>query len=128
VNWNPDDLERIAAADELELSSRRPDGTPRPFVTMWSVVVDGELYVRSAHGPDNGWYRRALASGAGDIRSAGIKSAATFTDGSDADAAALDAEYHRKYDRYGARIVGSVVGAAAHAVTVRITPAKGTAS
>lgn len=35
---------------------------------------------------------------------------------------ALDVEYHRKYDRYGPSIVGSVVGPAAVAVTVRLDP------
>ena len=126
MTWTSDILERISRADELALSSDRPDGSSRPFITMWAVVVRGELFVRSAHGPGNGWYRRALASGSGLIRAGGAQAAVTFGDGSDADQAAIDAEYHRKYDRYGARIVGSVVGSAAHAVTVRIEPAEAT--
>jgi hypothetical protein len=34
--------------------------------------------------------------------------------------AAIDAAYHAKYDRYGRRILGAVVGDAAHPVTVRL--------
>ena len=52
-----------AAAEELGLASRRADGTLRGFVTMWVVRVGDDVYVRSAHGPDNPWYRRAIASG-----------------------------------------------------------------
>ena len=34
--------------------------------------------------------------------------------------AAIDAAYHSKYDRYGPRIVGSVVGSDAEAVTIKL--------
>jgi hypothetical protein len=65
--WSSDELDRIGTAEELQLASRRADGTLRPFVTMWVVRVRDDLYVRSACGPDNGWYRRAKQSGAGRI-------------------------------------------------------------
>jgi hypothetical protein len=35
---------------------------------------------------------------------------------------AIDAAYHSKYDRYGPRIVGSVVGPDAEAVTIKLVP------
>jgi hypothetical protein len=34
--------------------------------------------------------------------------------------AAIDRAYHTKYDRYGARIVDTVVGERAEAVTIRL--------
>ena len=34
----------------------------------------------------------------------------------------IDAAYHAKYDRYGPRIVGSVVGPAAEAARVTLVP------
>jgi hypothetical protein len=40
----------------------------RPYVTMWVVRANDELYVRSAYGPNNPWFRRAKASGAGRRR------------------------------------------------------------
>lgn len=54
--WTTDDLDRIGRADGLELASSRPDGTLRPYVTMWVVRAGDELYVRSAHGPGNGYH------------------------------------------------------------------------
>ena len=71
--WTDDELERVGNAEELQLASRRPDGTLRKFITMWVVRDGDELFVRSAYGPDNPWYRRALASGQGRIRAGGVE-------------------------------------------------------
>jgi hypothetical protein len=57
--WTDDELTRVGGADELQITSRRPDGTLRPYVTIWVVRADDDLYVRSAYGKDNGWFRRA---------------------------------------------------------------------
>jgi hypothetical protein len=122
ATWTDDQLTRIGAADELELSSHRPDGGLRPFVTMWVVRLDDELYVRSAHGPDNGWYRRAVASGTGRIRAGGVEHDVAFADAGSGVHDAIDAACHAKYDHYGARIVATVVGPAAADVTIRLTP------
>ena len=67
--WTGEELGRIGEARELQLASERPDGTLRPYVTMWVVRAGDELYVRSAYGPGNPWFRRAKVSGAGRIRS-----------------------------------------------------------
>jgi hypothetical protein len=123
--WSPDELERIGKAQELQLSSRRADGTLRPSVTMWVVRVGGDLYVRSAYGPDNPWYRRAIASGGGRVRAGGLERDVTFGQANPGVQADIDAAYHAKYDRYGPRIVGSVVGSEAHRVTIRLTPRAG---
>lgn len=120
--WTPDQLQRIGAATELELASRRPDGTPRPYVTMWVVRNADSLYVRSAHGPDNPWYRRALRSGRGHLRAGGVEADVTFAGAVGDDQAAIDDAYHTKYDSYGPRIVGTVVGPDAHGVTIRLEP------
>jgi hypothetical protein len=71
--WTAEELTTIGNAEELKLASRRSAGTLRPFVTMWVVRAGDDLYVRSAYGPNNSWYRRAKASGAGRIRAAGIE-------------------------------------------------------
>lgn len=121
-SWTDDRLDRIGTAEELELASRRADGTLRPYVTMWVVRAGDDLYVRSAHGPDNGWYRRATASGTGRIRAGGIEADVTFAAADPAAHAGIDDAYHAKYDRYGPRIVGAVTGSDAHSVTVRLVP------
>ena len=120
--WSPDELERIGAADELQLASRRRDGSLRSYVTMWVVRVGDDLYVRSAYGPDNPWYRRATATGAGRIRAGGVERDVSFGQADAVAHATLDAAYHAKYDRYGPRFVEPVVGANAHRVTVRLVP------
>ncbi|GAA1781368.1 DUF2255 family protein [Agromyces lapidis] len=120
--WNTDELERIGAAEELKLASYRPDGTLRPYVVMWVARVGDELYTRSAYGPDAGWYRRALASGRGRILAGGVEREVRFEPGAPEANAPLDAEYHRKYDRYGEKIVGTVVGEHRYGVTVRLAP------
>jgi hypothetical protein len=121
--WTTAELDAIGASDELRLASRRADGSLRPDVTIWVVRVGPELYVRSAYGAGNPWYRRALASGTGHIGAGGVEADVAFEAADDADASAIDAEYHAKYDRYGARIVNPVVGQAAASVTLRLVRA-----
>jgi hypothetical protein len=65
TTWTPDELDRIGDAEELDLASRRPDGSLRAHVTMWVVRAGDDVYVRSAYGPQNPWYVRATASGTG---------------------------------------------------------------
>jgi hypothetical protein len=120
--WTSDELGRIGAAEELQLASLRRDGTLRPYVTMWAVRTGDDLYVRSAYGPDNPWFRRAKASGAGRIRADGLERDVTFAEPAPGVHAAIDAAYHSKYDRYGPRIVGTVVGPGAEAVTIKLVP------
>jgi hypothetical protein len=125
--WTTADLDRIGTSEELQLASRRPDGTRGGFVTMWVVRVGDDLYVRSAGGPDRPWYRSALAAGAGTVRAGGIERAVSLThvETTDDTNDAIDAAYHAKYDRYGRRIVGSVVGPTAHPVAIRLDPEDG---
>ena len=121
--WNDDDLRRIGGADELQISSRRADGTLRPYVTIWVVRDGDDLYVRSAYGANNGWFRRATASGTGRIRAGGAESDVTFEPAPPETAAGIDRAYHDKYDRYGPAIVGTVVGPAVAALTLKLVPA-----
>jgi hypothetical protein len=120
--WTSDELSRIGAAEELQLASLRRDGTLRPYVTMWVVRADDDLYVRSAYGPNNPWFRRAKASGAGHIRAGGLEQDVTFAEPAPGVHAAIDAAYHAKYDRYGPRIVGTAVGPDAEGVTIKLVP------
>jgi hypothetical protein len=121
--WTTDDLDRIGSTEELGLASRRADGALSGFVTMWVVRVGDDLYVRSAGGPTRPWYRRALAADVGAIKAGGLQHRVAFGTADSGVHEAIDAAYHAKYDRYGPKIVGSVVGAAAHDATIRLMPA-----
>lgn len=120
--WTPDELDWIGKAEELQLASSRPDGTLRPYVTIWAVRAGNDLYVRSAYGQDNPSFRRATASGTGRIRAGGVERDVTFASADQDAHAAIDAAYHTKYDRYGPQIVGSVVGPAVQDVTLKLMP------
>ena len=123
TTWSDADLSRIGGAEELQISSRRADGTLRPYVTIWAVRDGDDLYVRSAHGANNGWFRRAKASGVGRIRAGGVERDVTFAEADPGAHAGIDRAYHSKYDRYGPQIVGSVVGSAVAPLTIRLIPA-----
>jgi hypothetical protein len=120
--WTNDELTKIGEAEELQLASIRPDGTLRPYVTMWVVRAGDDLYIRSAYGPNNPWFRRAKVSGAGRIRAGGLERDVAFVEAAPDVHAAIDAAYHAKYDRYGPRIVGSVVGPEVKAMTIKLVP------
>jgi hypothetical protein len=122
TKWSDEELRRVGEAQELQLASARRDGTMRPYVTMWVVGVGDDLYVRSAYGPDNPWFRRAKASGAGRIRAGGLERDVAFAEPAPSVHTGIDAAYHAKYDRYGPEIVGTVVGAEAEAVTIKLVP------
>ena len=86
------------------------------------VRADNDLYVRSAYGYDNPWFQRALRSGKGCIRAAGMERDVTFEVPATDVADGITAAYHTKYDRYGPRIVGTVVSPEATRSTLRLVP------
>jgi hypothetical protein len=120
--WTDDELTRIGRAEELQVASQRSDGTLRPYVTIWAVRAGDDLYIRSAYGKDNPWFRRARTSGTGRIRAGGLERDVIFAEPESDVHAGVDAAYHAKYDRYGPAIVGSVVGPPAREVTLRLLP------
>ena len=120
--WTTDELARTGRADELGIASRRPDGSLRPFVTIWFVRKGDDLYVRSAHGYANPWFQRALASGEGRIRAGGVERDVAFEVPGAGVEGDLHAAYHAKYDHYGPSIVGTVVSPEAARSTLRLVP------
>ena len=122
VSWSEMELGSVGSAEELQIASRRGDGSLRPFVTIWVVRVGDDIFVRSAYGASNPWFVRAQASGSGRIRAGGVERDVEFVDASDASHSAIDAAYHAKYDRYGPGIVKTVVGPNAAETTIRVVP------
>ena len=120
--WPPPVLDALTG-DEIRLASRRPDGTLRPPVRIWFVRHGDELFVRSAYGPDNGWFRRALASGTGRIEGDGWDGDVRFARADAGLAGVLSDAYRAKYDRYPPRIVATVVTDEAERCTLRLEPA-----
>ena len=120
--WTDDELRRVGRAEELQVSTLRRDGTLRPPVTIWVVRVGDEIYIRSAYGRGNGWFRRALAYPRGHIRAGGVEKDVTFVEPASDVHTAIDQAYHAKYDRYGPAIVGTVTGPDSASATFRVDP------
>jgi hypothetical protein len=51
--WTDEELRLVGNTTELQIASRRRDGSLRPYVTIWTVRAGDDLYVRSAYGTDN---------------------------------------------------------------------------
>ena len=120
--WTEDELLRMGRATELQISSRRPDGSLRPYVTIWAVRSGDAIYVRSAYGWNNGWFQRALKAGRGRIRAGGVERDVSFGQAAADESEPVTSAYHAKYDHYGSRMVGTVVNAEAVRSTLKIVP------
>jgi hypothetical protein len=121
MTWSKDELHRIAEADDLHIAPFRDDGVTYGTPTwIWSVAVEGALYVRAYNGRNSRWYQAALSQKAGRITAAGLTRDVTFepVDGPINDA--IDEAYRAKYR--SSPYLGPMVGARARAATVRITP------
>src|SRR5437868_14809487 len=79
MTWSKDELRRIAEADDLHISPFRQDGKTYGTPTwIWSVTVDGDLYVRAYNGQDSRWYKSAIQQKAGRITAAGMTKDVAF--------------------------------------------------
>lgn len=119
--WSKDELLKIAETDDLHISPFREDGKTYGTPTwIWSVVVDGELYVRAYHGQKSRWYQAAKQQKAGQITAAGMKKEVTFqlVDGPINDR--IDDAYRAKYK--GSPYVTPMVAEGARSATVKIVP------
>jgi hypothetical protein len=120
--WTDDELAKIGAADELEITSFRNDGAIRPYTTIWVVRVGDDLYVRSWRGRSARWFRRALQGCEGRIQADGIERDVTFEEPDDTVNPAIHDAYRTKYGRYPEAYVQPMVEPDATAATFRLTP------
>ena len=128
--WTPEQLAAIDGTGEVEVLTRRGDGTLRPARTVW-IVRDGDaLYVRSVNGAAAAWYRGVQTRHQGHLTAGRITRDVTFTEagahpGSGAGQAlddALDEAYRAKYGR-SSSAVARITAGAARATTLRVDPA-----
>ncbi len=96
--WNATDLERLADAAVLHITTYRKDGTTRPLTPIWGIRVGDDLYVRLAYGAEGGWYQRAVRRGRARVRANGIETDVALTRVEDpAVVAAVGQAYRAKY-------------------------------
>jgi len=120
--WTSDELNRIGAAEEVRIASRRRDGTMRSPVTVWVVRDGDDLYVRSVNGPTGAWFRGTQQRREGRIQAGGVGRDVTFADADRALSDEIDRAYRTKYRRYSANIVNSVLTPQARSATLRLVP------
>ncbi|HEY0239142.1 MAG TPA: DUF2255 family protein [Friedmanniella sp.] len=121
--WTPAELDRLGAAEELEITGRRPDDSLRSWTPIWVVVVGEQVYVRTWHRRETGWFGRAVRTGRARVRVPGVEADVLVTD-LGADLAGVrddvDAAYRTKYARYGAAATGRMVDDDAAKATLRL--------
>jgi len=121
TTWTETELRRIVEADDLHIAPFREDGETTGTPTwIWSVAVDGDLYVRAYHGRDSSWYQAALRDGAGQITAAGTTRDVAFeaVDGALNDR--IDDAYREKYR--GSPYLDPMVSERARSATLKIVP------
>ena len=123
TTWTKDELDKIAAADELQIASLRPDATLAKPVTIWVVRIGDDLYIRSYKGRGGSWFRAAQAQQAGRIRAGGVEKEVTFVDETDPGINdEIDAAYRTKYRGYSAQYVDPMVAAEARSTSIKLVP------
>ena len=119
--WKEGELDRIAASDDLHIAPLREDGTKYGTLTwIWSVVVDGELYVRGYNGQNSRWYQAAVKQAAGRITAAGMTKDVSFEPVAGSINDGIDEAYRRKYG--SSAYLAPMISARARAATVKIIP------
>ena len=119
--WSKDELQKIAEADDLHISPFRDDGATYGTPTwIWSVAIDGALYVRGYNGRNSRWYQAAVRQKAGRITAAGMTKEVTFEPVEGLINDRIDDAYRAKYR--SSPYLEPMIGARARSATVRITP------
>ena len=123
VAWSSDELQSIARTDDLHISPFREDGETYGTPTwIWSVVEDGDLYVRGYNGQQSRWYQAALAQRAGRIRAGGMTKDVVFEPADGPINNRIDEAYRTKYG--GSPYLSPMIGTRARSATVRVMPMK----
>ena len=97
MSFGTDDLERLAAAKEVDIETQAPDG-PAHRTTIWVVVDDDEVFVRSYKGATARWFREAMANPAVAVHVDGRRLTATAIPATDPDSIERTSEgFRAKY-------------------------------
>jgi hypothetical protein len=119
--WDQAELRKIAQADDLHIAPFREDGKTYGTPTwIWSVAVDGELYVRAYNGRSSRWRHAALRQKAGCITAGGTTKEVAFAPVEGPINDRIDEAYRAKYRE--SPYLAPMVAERARSVTIKITP------
>lgn len=120
--WDAATAVELTAPEEVEVVTRRRDGTLRRPRIIWDVAVGERVFIRSTNGPEADWYRWALAAGRGQLIARGTAHDVCFVPAENADLPAVDAAYRATYGRY-AGIVDHLLQDEPRGATLEVLPA-----
>jgi hypothetical protein len=121
--WSSADISRIAATDDLHIAPLRADGFTCGTPTwIWSVVVDGRLFVRAWNGTNSRWYKSAMRQRAGRITTAGSTFEVDFAPADQSLRDPIDAAYREKYKN--SSYLPPMLAPGPQAATVEVIPTK----
>jgi hypothetical protein len=119
MSWPKDELRKIAEADDLHIAPFRDDGVTYGTPTwIWSVAVDGNLYVRAYNGKNSRWYQAAMRQRAGRITAARMTKEATFERVQGPINDRIDNAYLAKYQ--GSPYLKPMISARARSATIKV--------
>lgn len=120
-SWSKEELRKIAESDDLHISPFREDGVTYGTPTwIWSVVVDGNLYVRAYNGTNSSWYQAATKQKAGRVAAGGLTKEVAFEAVGGQIDASIDDAYRAKYQ--SSPYLKPMIGTRARSATVLIVP------
>lgn len=117
-----EEISAIARADDFHIAPLRNNGITFGTPTwIWSVVVDGELYVRAYNGISSRWYQAAIRQGSGKIEAIGMEKKVRFEAVDEIIINdKIDKAYEEKYS--GSPYLNSMISERAKSATVKILP------
>ena len=118
-NLSKDDIHKIAATDDFHIAPYREDGVTFGTPTwIWSVEVNGALYVRAYNGKRSRWYQAAIKQKAGKIEGAGLTRQVGFEPIEGELGQLIDEAYRKKYK--GSPYLAAMVSERAREATVKV--------
>ena len=121
ANWTSDELNKIGNAEELLIASRRNDGTLRKQVIIWVIRLGDDLFVRSVRGRGSWWFKGVQTRHEGRIEAGGVVKDVRFEEINDLNDE-IDEVYRKKYSRYAASIINSIISKDARSATLKLVP------
>lgn len=114
-----EEILEISQKNDFHIAPLREDGKTYGTPTwIWSVMVDGKLFVRAYHGIRSRWYQAALHQKEGKIEAAGYIKKVHFEPVSGFINEAIDNAYREKYS--SSPYLNSMISPQAKAATIRV--------
>jgi len=122
TNWNTEEIEKIRQSDDLHIAPFREDGVTYGTPTwIWSVVLEGQLYVRAYNGRSSRWYQSAIAQKTGRVIIEGKQYDVSFQPvESEVMNDAIDQAYREKYAN--SNYLAPMISERTRAATILISP------